>query len=169
MAVALEYMRRGLVPDSTVWEMVRERSGRLLVLDGFPGTLGQAEALSQLMEKENLALSAVVNYELPVAEIVSRLSGRRISKSVRRTFTSRGSPRAPKAFAMSVGGRMFQREDDRPESVKLRLAGYENSTAPLVQFYRQLALLVPVAATGSPEEICARTMSALEKRPVSLL
>jgi adenylate kinase family enzyme len=46
---------------------------------------------------------------------------------------------------------------------------YENSTAPLVQFYRQLGLLVPVAATGSPEEICARTMSALEKRPVSLL
>jgi adenylate kinase len=70
---------------------------------------------------------------------------------------------------MSVGGRLFQREDDRPESVKLRLAVYENSTAPLVQFYRQLALLVPVAATGSPEEICARTMSALEKRPVSLL
>jgi adenylate kinase len=83
MAVALESMRRGdLVPDSTVWEMVRERSGRLLVLDGFPGTLGQAEALSQLMEEENLALSAVVNYELPVAEIVSRLSGRRILRKV---------------------------------------------------------------------------------------
>src|SRR5208282_5440061 len=76
MRQALEYMRRGeLVPDSTVWEMVRERSGCLLhcggfILDGFPRTLGQAESLRELMENENLSLSAVVNYELPLDEIV---------------------------------------------------------------------------------------------------
>lgn len=65
---------------------------------------------------------------------------------------------------MSVGGWLFQREDDRPESVKLHPEVYENSTAPLIKFYRQLGLLVPVATTGSPEEICSRTMSASEKR-----
>jgi adenylate kinase len=86
MAAALDYMHCGdLVPDSTVREMVRER-GCLLVLDGFPGTLGQDETLSQLMEKENLELSAVVNYELPVAEIVSRLSGRRICEKCKAVF-----------------------------------------------------------------------------------
>jgi adenylate kinase len=65
---------------------------------------------------------------------------------------------------MSVGGRLFQPENERPESVKLRLEAYEKSTAPLIKFYSQLGLLVPVAATGSPDEICARTMSALEER-----
>jgi adenylate kinase len=105
MAVALEYMRRGdLVPDSTVWEMVRERSGRLLVLDGFPRTLGQAEALSQLMEKENLALSAVVNYELPVAEIVSRLSGRRICEKCKAVFHVTRQPSRSEGICDECGG-----------------------------------------------------------------
>ncbi len=83
MKDALEYMRRGdLVPDSTVWEMVRERSTCLLncngfILDGFPRTLTQAESLKELLESCQLELSAVVNYELPLDEIVQRLSGRR--------------------------------------------------------------------------------------------
>ena len=85
MKAALEYMRRGeLVPDSTVWEMVRERIGCILdcgfILDGFPRTLGQAESLKELMEKEKLSLSAVVNYELPLDEIVRRLRDRRRSR-----------------------------------------------------------------------------------------
>ena len=82
MRAAIEYMRRGeLVPDTTVWEMVRERSQSRLragfVLDGFPRTLAQAESLKLYMESENSSLTAVVNYELPLAEIVARLSGRR--------------------------------------------------------------------------------------------
>jgi adenylate kinase len=168
MAAALEYTRRGdLVPDSTVWEMVHERSGCLhcqggFVLDGFPRTVAQAEALSQLMQDENLALSAVVNYELPVAEIVSRLSGRRICEKCRAVFHETRQPSRAEGVCDQCGGRLYQREDDRPESVKLRLEVYENSTAPLIKFYRELGLLVPVTATGSPEEICAHTLSALE-------
>src|ERR1700746_661910 len=83
MASALEFMRRGaLVPDSTVWEMVRERSGCLrcrggFLLDGFPRTLAQAESLEDLMENQRLSLDAVLSYELPLPEIVQRLSGRR--------------------------------------------------------------------------------------------
>jgi len=168
MAAALEYMRRGdLVPDSTVWEMVRERSGCLhceggFVLDGFPRTLAQADSLSQLMHKENLALSAVVNYELPVDEIVSRLSGRRICEKCKAVFHATRQPSRVEGVCDQCGGRLYQREDDRPESVKLRLEVYESSTSPLIQFYREFGLLVPVAATGSPEEICDRTMIALE-------
>ena len=87
MKAATQYMRRGdLVPDSTVWEMVRERSKCIIhcggfILDGFPRTLGQAQSLKELMEQEALSLSAVVNYELPVDEIVGRLSGRRSSRA----------------------------------------------------------------------------------------
>jgi adenylate kinase len=83
MKAALQFMRRGeLVPDSIVWEMVLERSGCLrcgggFLLDGFPRTLAQAESLKQLMENQRLDLTAVLNYRLPLNEIVARLSGRR--------------------------------------------------------------------------------------------
>src|ERR1700690_2425905 len=92
MKAALEYMKRGdLVPDTTVWEVVRERSGCLrcgggFILDGFPRTLSQAEALKQHMENEKLLLSAVVNYELPLDEIVKRLSGRRTCEKCKAVF-----------------------------------------------------------------------------------
>ena len=92
MKEALGYMRRGaLVPDSTVWEMVRERAGWLrcgggFILDGFPPTLGQAESLQQLLDSEKLALTAVVNYELPTSEIVARLGGRRTCEECKGVF-----------------------------------------------------------------------------------
>ncbi len=92
MKEALGYMRRGaLVPDATVWEMVRERAGCLrcrggFILDGFPRTLGQAESLKQLLDSEKLALTAVVNYELSTSEIVSRLGGRRTCEKCKAVF-----------------------------------------------------------------------------------
>jgi len=168
MKAALEYMRRGaLVPDTTVWEMVRERRacircGGGFLLDGFPRTLAQAEALKGHLESENLALSAVVNYELPLAEIVTRLSGRRICEKCKSVFhVTRQAPRE-KGACDHCGGQLFQREDDRPESITVRLEAYERSTAPLIQFYDSLGLLVSVAATGSPDEICGNTITALD-------
>jgi adenylate kinase len=169
MKAALEYMRRGeLVPDSTVWEMVRERRECILcsggfILDGFPRTLGQAESLKELMEKENLSLSAVVNYELPVDEIVQRLSGRRTCEKCKSVFHVKERPPKVEAVCDRCGGRLFQREDDRPEAITVRLETYERSTAPLIQFYKNLGLLLPIVAKGSPDEIFARTMDNLEK------
>jgi adenylate kinase len=171
MRAALEYMRRGeLVPDSTVWEMVRERSGCLLhcggfILDGFPRTLAQAESLKELMEKEKLSLSAVVNYELPVDEIIRRLSGRRTCEQCKSVFHVTERPPKVEAVCDHCGGRLFHREDDRPEAVTVRLDAYQRSTAPLIQFYRDLGLLLPIVAKGSPDEILARTMDKLEARP----
>jgi adenylate kinase len=170
MRTAMEYMRRGaLVPDSTVWEMVRERSGCIrcrggFILDGFPRTLAQAEALKRLMENEKLSLSAVVNYELPLTEIVSRLSGRRTCQNCRSVFHVTTQPSKAQGVCDHCGGRLYQREDDRPESITVRMEAYERSTAPLIQFYTVLGLLVPVVATGSPDEICSRTVTALEAR-----
>jgi adenylate kinase len=171
MRAALEYMRRGeLVPDSTVWEMVRERSGCLLhcggfILDGFPRTLAQAESLKELMEKEKLSLSAVVNYELPVDEIVRRLSGRRTCEQCKSVFHATERPPKVEAVCDHCGGRLFHREDDRPESVTVRLDAYQRSTAPLIQFYKDLGLLLSIVAKGSPDEILARTMDKLGARP----
>ena len=171
MRVALEYMRRGdLVPDSTVWEMVLERSGCILdcggfVLDGFPRTLGQAESLKELMEKEKLSLSAVLNYELPVNEIVQRLSGRRICEQCKSVFHVTERPSRIASVCDRCGGRLYQREDDRPESITVRLDAYDRSTTPLIQFYEDLGLLVPIVAEGSPDEIMARTMNKLKQRP----
>jgi adenylate kinase len=170
MTAAMDYMRRGaLVPDSTVWELVRERSGCIrcrggFILDGFPRTLAQAESLRELMENERLSLSAVVNYELPLAEIVSRLSGRRTCEKCRAVFHVANHPSRVEGLCDHCGGRLYQREDDRPESITVRLEVYEHSTAPLIRFYKDLNLLVPVAATGSPDEICDRTITALQKR-----
>jgi len=169
MKAALEFMRRGeLVPDSTVWEMVRERSHCLLncggfILDGFPRTLGQAESLKELMEKEKISLSAVINYELPLDEIVRRLSGRRTCEKCKSVFHVTERPPKVEAVCDHCGGRLFQREDDRPESVTVRLEAYERSTSPLIQFYKNLGLLLPIAAKGSPDEILARTMNQLDK------
>jgi adenylate kinase len=167
MAAALEYMRRGaLVPDSTVWEMVCERSGCLrcgggFLLDGFPRTLAQAEALNQFMQGEKLSLSAAVNYELPLPEIIQRLGGRRICQDCSSVFHVTQQPSKAQHLCDHCGGRLHQREDDRPESIAVRLEVYERTTAPLIEFYRQLGLLLPVAATGSPGEICERTLAAL--------
>ena len=170
MKAAMDHMRRGeLVPDATVWEMVRERAACIrcaggFVLDGFPRTLGQAESLRQLMETEKIPLTAVVNYELPLAEIVSRLSGRRTCEKCKAVFHITGQPPKVEGICDRCGGRLFQREDDRPESITVRMAAYDRSTAPLIEFYKNLGLLLPVAATGSPDEICARTISSLGAR-----
>lgn len=168
MAAALGFMRRGeLVPDSTVWEMVRERSQCLhcrggFILDGFPRTLVQAESLKKLMEEESLRLDAVVNFELPLGDIVERLSGRRTCEKCKTVYHVTRQPSKSPGLCDLCGGSLFQREDDRPESVTVRMETYERSTAPLIEFYRNLGLLLPVAATGLPDEIYARTSVALQ-------
>lgn len=170
MQAATQHMRRGeLVPDSTVWEMVRERSkclqcGGGFILDGFPRTLGQAESLMGRMNDEGIHLHAVVNYELPIGEIVSRLSGRRTCKQCKSVYHITAQPPTREGVCDRCDGPLFQREDDRPESIRVRMEAYERSTAPLIEFYSKLGLLVSVAACGSPEEICASSVAALQAR-----
>jgi adenylate kinase len=169
MTTALEHMRRGaLVPDSTVWEMVRERSGCLhcrggFLLDGFPRTLVQAEALQLFLEEEKLPLSAVVDYELPLDEIISRLGGRRTCEQCDAVFHVTQQRPKVEGVCDHCGGALTQREDDHPESIAVRLEAYQQRTAPLIQYYRKLGLLLPVAAGGSADLICERTVAALQQ------
>ena len=172
MKEALGFMRRGeLVPDSTVWEMVRERLGCLrcgggFILDGFPRTLGQAESLQRLLNSEGLDLTAVVNYELPFGEIVARLGGRRTCEKCKAVYHVAERPSKIEGRCDHCDGTLFQREDDRPESIKVRLEAYERSTAPLIDFYQQRHLLIRVAATGSPDQICEKTVVEIEPRRI---
>jgi adenylate kinase len=174
MREALGYMRRGaLVPDSTVWEMVRERLACLncgggFILDGFPRTLGQAESLKQLLDCEGITLSAVLSYELAASEIVARLAGRRTCEKCKAVYHVTERPPKLEGRCDRCDGKLFQREDDRPDSIKVRLEAYERSTAPLIEFYKKLGLLVQVAATGTPDEIFARTVSGMESRRIQV-
>lgn len=169
---ALAYMRRGeLVPDSTVWEMVRERTVCLhcrggFILDGFPRTLGQAKSLKDLMDSEGLKLTAAVNYTLPFNEIVARLAGRRTCEKCKSVYHVTERPPKIDGRCDYCDGKLFLREDDRPESIKVRLEAYERSTAPLIEFYKKLGLLVEVAAEGAPDDIFENTFAQLEARRV---
>jgi len=172
MKEALGYMRRGeLVPDSTVWDMVRERKACLrcaggFILDGFPRTLAQAKLLSELMESEGLAISAVVNYELPFSDIVARLGGRRTCEQCKTVYHLTERPPRVDGKCDHCDGKLFLREDDRPDSIKVRLEAYERSTSPLIEFYKDFGLLVNVEAKGSPDDIFEATFTQLEARRV---
>ena len=167
ITAALEYMRRGeLVPDETVVDLVAERVGCLrcpggFLLDGFPRTVAQAEALEDLLKKHDLTLDAVVSYDLPANKLVARLAGRRTCPGCKAVFHIQTRPPKVQGVCDHCGGALYQREDDRPESIRVRMAAYEKSTAPLADYYREKRLLIPVLAEGAPEAIFQRTLKAL--------
>jgi len=134
------------------------------LLDGFPRTVAQAEALEQLLKKERLNLDAVMSYELPIDRVVARLSGRRTCQNCKAVFHIETRPSKVEGICDHCGGKLFQREDDRPESIRVRMKAYETSTAPLAEFYQQRNLLVTISAEGAPEEIFTRTIAALKSR-----
>jgi len=170
MAQALDYMRRGeLVPDETVLGLVTEREGCFrcqggFLLDGFPRTVAQAEALEKLLAGQGVKLEAVLSYELPLEKIVARLSGRRTCSVCKAVFHIEARPPKVDGVCDHCGAGLYQREDDRPESIRVRMDAYAKSTSPLAEFYRRQGILVPVLAEGTPEEIFERTLVAMQHR-----
>lgn len=171
LRAALDYMRRGeLVPDETVLTLVTERASCFrctggFLLDGFPRTVTQAEALERLLRREELTLDGVLSYELPLERVVARLSGRRTCLQCKAVFHTEARPPKTAGTCDHCGGQLYQREDDLPESVRVRMQVYEQSTAPLMEFYRRRKLLMPIAAEGTPEEIFGRTLMWLQRKP----
>jgi adenylate kinase len=167
---ALEAMGRGdLVSDDTVVAMVRERGGCLrcmggFLLDGFPRTVAQAEALDQMLAERGVSLDAVINYDLPLDEIVARLSGRRTCSKCKAVYHATARPTLVEGACDACGGDIVVRDDDRPEAVRVRMAAYESSTRPLIDYYARDGRLVTVQADGAPEEILDRTLKALAAR-----
>ena len=139
-------------------------AGGGFLLDGFPRTLEQAEALNELLERLQIELDAVVSYELPIETIVARLSGRRTCSQCKAVFHVQTRPPSKEGVCDHCQGTLVQREDDRPEAVRVRMEAYQTSTAPLSRFYEERGLLLRVTADGKPEEIYQRTLTALAER-----
>jgi len=167
---ALDAMRRGeLVSDLVVVSMVQERTGCLrcrggFLLDGFPRTVAQAEALDAMLFAQGVILDTVLSYDLPLDEIVDRLSGRRTCagcKAIYHVVTRK--PRA-ESVCDQCGGRLLQREDDHAESIRVRMSAYEESTRPLIDYYERNGKLLKIPAAGSPAEILERSLHALNEQ-----
>ena len=166
----LAHMDAGeLVPDETVLAVVAERVKCLrceggFLLDGFPRTLAQAEALVGILKENNVVLDAVLRYELPVEKIIARLSGRRTCSQCEKIYHLEARPPKVAGVCDDCGAELFHREDDRPEAVSVRLDAYQKRTLPLVDFYSRAGLLVSIAVAETPEVTYARTLVALEAR-----
>jgi adenylate kinase len=169
MQVALDAMRRGeLVSDDLVIAMVRERSACLkchggFLLDGFPRTVQQALELEGMLTELGVALDAVICFELPIEEIVDRLSGRRTCGSCKAVFHVSTQPPTVPGICDHCEGRLIQRDDDQPEAIRVRMRAYEDETRPLIDYYADNGDLQRVLAAGSPEEIFDRTIRLLTR------
>ena len=152
-----------LVPDSVTIAMVEDRfkqddAKKGFILDGFPRTIAQADALSKMKN-----LDFVVNFVLDRDKIVARLSGRRMCKSTGRTYHILYNPPKVEGLDDETGEPLIQRDDDKPEAILNRLAVYEAQTAPLIEYYRERKLLLDIDAAPSPAEVLATLIEALKK------
>jgi len=159
---AKRYMDLGqLVPDEVVIGIVEERLTAAdcaagYILDGFPRTVPQAEALNGFAP-----LEAVVDVQVPESELVSRLCGRRTCKSCGAIFHVVSSPPSRDGICDRCEGELFQRSDDNEDSIKERLGQYKSKTAPLSDWYEERGVLKRVDGTGQPSEVYARIAIAL--------
>jgi adenylate kinase len=160
------YMDRGeLVPDAVVVGVIKEHlfgpgAAGGFILDGFPRTVSQAEALEEMAGERGV--DVVIDLEVGNEEVVRRISGRRVCANCGANYNLVDSPpkEAGRCDACG-GGPLVQRDDDTEEAVRRRLELYESMTAPLVDWYRRRGLLAPVDATGTPEEVTERVVTAV--------
>ena len=164
---AKQYMDRGaLVPDAVIIGLVRERlmqpdCGDGYILDGFPRTLAQAEALERTLAALRTSLDHVLSLEVPTEELVLRIAGRRTCKSCGAMYHVRFSPSHRDGQCDACGGPTYQRDDDQEETVRQRLTVYAEQTAPLISFYETRGLLRRVPGTGKIAEIFQRITAAV--------
>ena len=164
---AKAFMDRGaLVPDDVIIGLVRERlqspdCARGYILDGFPRTVAQAEALEKTLADLRLSLDHVLCLDVPSEDLVVRIAGRRTCRQCGAMSHVRFSPTARDGVCDVCGGDTYQRDDDREETVRRSLTVYADQTAPLARFYEGRGLLRRVAGTGEIGEIFARMVRSL--------
>ena len=152
---AKSYMDEGkLVPDAVVIGLVREKladpvCANGFVLDGFPRTVPQAEALGSVLNSKGLALDLVVNFEVSREDIVRRLSGRRSCQKCQATFHMDFAPPKVNEMCDRCEEPLVQRSDDRSDAIEMRLKVYDEQTAPLVRYYQERGLLLPLDGSGT--------------------
>lgn len=167
--LAKSYMDKGeLVPDEVTVGIVKDRIAeddckKGFLLDGFPRTVVQADALEKILEELGIKLDSVVNIEVPLEELIGRLTGRRICKSCGATYHMLFNPPAQEGFCDKCGGQLYQRDDDTEETAKNRLEVYEKQTAPLLEYYKNTGLLVNVNGNQSMDDVLAEILKVLGK------
>ncbi len=166
---AKSYMDRGeLVPDDVTIAMVRERLSRPdceggAILDGFPRTVAQAIALDKMLAEEGQTIDIVPYIVVSEESLVARLAGRWICGRCQTPYhTLTNPPRRDARICDECGGQLYQREDDKPETVRKRLKVYFSQTMPVIEHYRQQGLLVEVEGEGRIEEVQAGLLKAIQ-------
>lgn len=167
---AKEYMDKGeLVPDEIVVGVVKERlmqpdlAGGYL-LDGFPRTVAQAEALDSALVEMGTPATGVINVDVNQEELVDRLTGRRVCKSCGSTFHVKFNPPKVRSVCDRCGGDLYQRSDDTVETVKQRLEVYRTQTAPLIEFYTKQGILYTVDGSRDIDEVFKGIISILDEK-----
>jgi adenylate kinase len=169
---ASEYMARGaLVPDPITIAMLRERAShpesvKGVLLDGFPRTMEQAIALSEMMETLGRKIDAVLYVDVPDEELVERLSGRLVCRECQVPFHRIANPFRVCPHGRCTGEYLYQRTDDAPETVRARLTTFHRQTEPVIQYYGLINLLVTVPGHGSVDEVKRATLDVIRRLDV---
>jgi adenylate kinase len=168
--LAKGYMSRGeLVPDNVTIAMIRERLSRKdceegALLDGFPRTPAQAQALDDMVAEMGGKVIAVPYIAVPEEVLVKRLSGRRTCPTCGRVYHIEYNPPRQEGICDDDGTELVQREDDRPETVRKRIQVYMEQTAPLISYYRNRQLLVEVDGTRQIEDITTQLIEVIKEK-----
>lgn len=163
---AEKYLSRGeLVPDEITIDMIEERLAQSdgaagAILDGFPRTVRQAEALKNMAGG---SVRAAVHVEVPIERLVERMSGRRVCREQGHVYHIEHKPPNESGICDIDGSELYQRDDDKPETVRHRLKVYEEQTAPLVEYYRERGVLVTVNGDQPIEAVTEAILSSLEQ------
>ncbi len=168
---AKEFMERGeLVPDEVVIGIVEERlkepdCERGFILDGFPRTRPQAEALQKILANIGKAINYVINIEVEDEELIRRLSGRRTCRDCGAMYHINFNPPKNEGICDRCGGNLYQREDDKEETIRTRLREYNRQTAPLIEYYQGKRALHSIRGIGNKEQIFSQISNLLDRNP----
>jgi adenylate kinase len=166
-AEAKSYMDKGaLVPDELVLKLIEEHLDQRgaqggFILDGFPRTVAQAEALARMLETRKERLDKVIALIVPNDEIIKRISGRRTCRNCGAMYHVIYDPPRNVDICNDCNGELYQREDDEEDTVRMRLEVYAASTKPLLDHYGRLGLLTQIDGMGRPDDIERRILEAV--------
>jgi adenylate kinase len=155
-----------LVPDSVTIGIVKERLAKQdckkgFILDGFPRTVEQADALTSTLQELNIKLDRVININVPAEDLVSRIVGRRICKACGATFHTVFNPSSLDGKCDKCDGELYQRADDREDTVRNRLSVYEAQTQPLIKYYEQNGLYTEIDGRQEIHKVLDDIMESL--------
>jgi adenylate kinase len=167
---AKSYMDKGeLVPDNVVIGIIKERltqedCKKGYILDGFPRNVAQAKALDEMLLSLNSPLDYAISIDVPFDELMKRLTGRRTCRNCGQMYNIYFTPPKKNGVCDKCGGELYQRDDDKEETIRKRLEVYEAQTAPVIGYYREKGILKSVPGTGEIDDIFNKIISILEKR-----